>query len=533
MRSDIHALLDSLDLALASAAELFGTDELEPIAEIGRNARRRVGFLGETVVVALAGGTGSGKSSILNALAGEEVAQTGVVRPTTQRALAWIPANPEPGLIRLLDELEIHDRAGHTRFEHLAVIDLPDMDSYDEANLREVLRLIPRIDAVVWVFDPLKYNDRSIHLGFLRRLQQYQSQFLYVLNHADRLTPADREAVINDLWKSLVADGIHDPEMLVTAAAPDWGEPTGIKELEDALHDRLERKQTALRKLVTDVSAAASALEQVTGVASAGSIDFRSRWTRAREGSARALSERVVDGVVWRGMGRVGETDALALGASPLSRLLTRLRGGSVARALGVGSDIVILPTPGDLVAGGGWLEAVRPVTDLVTDMSVDIGGRMGAALREQYAPEILDDALRDAVVAGQAAAGPPPQPEPQRWWKGAGYVQIALTTTVVLALLAAAFGQGGLERGSWPIAILTAAFAIILSLVLSGVLRASGRAAGRRAAAAYQEAVAVELDRAIQRRLGNALETYLRARGELAAALATVKLEAAEFVTA
>ena len=165
MTTDLQSQLDALDLAVASACELFGRELLEDVAGTARDIRRRIGFLGETVVVALAGGTGSGKSSLLNALAGEGVAEVGVVRPTTQRPLAWIPARPEPGLTRLLDDLAIDDRVGHGRAEPLAVIDLPDLDSYDQDNLAVVRRLIPRIDMVAWVFDPLKYNDRSIHTG--------------------------------------------------------------------------------------------------------------------------------------------------------------------------------------------------------------------------------------------------------------------------------------------------------------------------------------------------------------------------------
>jgi len=530
MRRDVDSVLDALDLAVGSAAELFGTDGLDHIAEIGRNARRRVGFLGETVVVALAGGTGSGKSSTLNAVAGEKVAQAGVVRPTTDHPLAWIPANPEPGLTRLLDDLKIQDRVGHNRFEHLAVIDLPDMDSYDEANVAEVKRLIPRIDAIIWVFDPLKYNDRSIHIGFLRTLVAYQSQFLFVLNHADRLAPTDLEAVTNDLWKSLVADGITDPEVIVTAAAPDWGPPQGIDDLEAALHSRFEDKQAAVRKLITDVQQAATALEAATGGRSAGSLGFNDRWDVARSSAAQRLAARVVDPVVRSGLAQLGEHIAVSEGAGPIARLIAKLRGGTIARSLGLGEEGVALPTTTDLVAGAGWLDAVKPITDLTTDISVDVGGRMGAKLREDYSPDRLDGELRDAVVAGQSAAGAPPEPRPLDWWRWARHAQTGLTVVVTLALVAAVFGLGGFEAGSWPVAPVVAAAGIVVALVVSGVVRGSGRAVGQRAAEEYRVRVEAELSEAIERRVGTPLKRDLRARGELIAALATVRIEAAAF---
>ena len=530
MRPDLNSLLDSLDLAVGTAADMFGTDGLDEIAELGRNARRRVGFLGETVVVALAGGTGSGKSSTLNALAGAEVTRTGVVRPTTDHPLAWIPSNPEPGLIRLLDELEIDDRVGHERFAHLAMIDLPDMDSYDEANVAEVERLIPRIDAVLWVFDPLKYNDRSIHKGFLQRLAPYESQFLFVLNHADRLPPTDQEAVVDDLWKTLTEDGIADPTILVTAAAPDWGDPQGIDALEAALEERFEGKQAAVQKLVADVRAAADALAEITGVQSTQSLRVEERWQHAKHSAAEALADRVVDQTVRADMEQLGEQTAVIAGSGPVARMVARMRGSTVARSLGLGDDGVSLPTPNDLVAGGGWLDAVKPVTDLTTDLSVDVGGRMGAKLRETYAPEILDTEIQDAVVAGQAAAGEPQEPGALGWWRWGAVAQTVLSAVVILAVLAAFFGIGGFESGSWPIALLVAALAIIVGLIVSGIVRGSGRAEGRRAADAHRTKVLGHIKDAMERRIGTPLKQDLRARGELAAALASVQLEAQAF---
>ena len=75
---------------------------------------------------------------------------------------------------------------------------------------------------------------------------------------------------------------------------------------------------------------------------------------------------------------------------------------------------------------------------------------------------------------------------------------------------------------------LLVAAGAVIAGLVLSGGLRASGRAAGRRVAEQYRQSVTAQLDRSIERRLGDDLARYLRRRAELAAALATVRLEVA-----
>ena len=64
------------------------TDDAEAIA---RDLAERLGFPAETYVLALVGGTGVGKSSLLNALAGSSVSDASARRPTTAEPLAWVP----------------------------------------------------------------------------------------------------------------------------------------------------------------------------------------------------------------------------------------------------------------------------------------------------------------------------------------------------------------------------------------------------------------------------------------------------------
>jgi energy-coupling factor transporter ATP-binding protein EcfA2 len=191
MAADLIEALEALDLAVARAAGVVGDEVVQPYAAVALNARRRIGFLGETVVIALGGGTGVGKSSLLNALAGTTVARTGALRPTTNTPLAWIPDNPEPGLVRLLDDLGIADRIGQSTHPNVAVFDLPDFDSVVGEHRATVERLLPRVDAVLWVVDPEKYNDRTIHADYLRPLAGYQGQFVFALNQVDRLAEGE------------------------------------------------------------------------------------------------------------------------------------------------------------------------------------------------------------------------------------------------------------------------------------------------------------------------------------------------------
>ena len=92
MLRDLTPALDLLDLAIASSDGLASEADRKTAAVLADAARRRQNYFSGAVIVAIAGGTGSGKSSLLNALAGREVASVSVLRPHTDEPLAWIPA---------------------------------------------------------------------------------------------------------------------------------------------------------------------------------------------------------------------------------------------------------------------------------------------------------------------------------------------------------------------------------------------------------------------------------------------------------
>ena len=66
--ADVGELVDLLDLAVAAAAGVSTPADRQAAATIAAAQRRRRDYLGAAIVVAIAGGTGSGKSSLLNAL---------------------------------------------------------------------------------------------------------------------------------------------------------------------------------------------------------------------------------------------------------------------------------------------------------------------------------------------------------------------------------------------------------------------------------------------------------------------------------
>ena len=257
--TDFHRLGDLLDVCLARAEGVIGSDEWTRLAEIRGRVRKRIGFLGEVLVVVLAGGTGSGKSSLFNALCGAEVATVGLERPTTSRCLAAIPAGIDGNLETFVASLGIDDVVEVSGLSEIVLVDLPDFDSTYVSHREIVDDILPLVDAAVWVVDPEKYADRLIHDRFLKPLRRYGDQMIFALNQADRLgehTPA----VIESLIRHLVDDGYESPVVVPTVAAADENTDIDVVDLREALDLRLDVKRSVSIKLCEDLSAAANDL---------------------------------------------------------------------------------------------------------------------------------------------------------------------------------------------------------------------------------------------------------------------------------
>src|SRR3989475_662461 len=146
-RVNLQRCLERLDEAVADGASLgIATAEAARVAE---TARARLRFPGEAYVLALAGGTGVGKSTVLNALAGEEVSPAGARRPTTAEPVAWVPADKRAELAQLLEWLGVTQVREHHAdgLGELAVLDLPDFDSVAVEHRARVDALLPKVAA--------------------------------------------------------------------------------------------------------------------------------------------------------------------------------------------------------------------------------------------------------------------------------------------------------------------------------------------------------------------------------------------------
>ena len=259
--ADLAHRLEALERAVSIAEPRFGAGPTARGRALVDRARKRMALSLEHTVVALAGGTGSGKSSLFNAIAGDHLAQTGVRRPTTNTAQAavWGPDDAS-GLLDWLDVPRRHHLdtdPSRADLSGLVLLDLPDFDSTADAHRLEVDRLVEVVDLFVWVVDPQKYADAALHERYLRPLAAHREVMVVALNQADRLDPTALDACVRDLRGLLAADGLRDVDVITTSATG----PDGAAPLRDALAAAASSRRAALARLAADVDVAVADLE--------------------------------------------------------------------------------------------------------------------------------------------------------------------------------------------------------------------------------------------------------------------------------
>lgn len=259
----VQELLHALDasIAIVDRHDLGATTQATKVLA---HATQRLGLSQAHTVIALAGTTGSGKSTLFNAIIGHDLAVPGVKRPTTGEPMAVVFGGLDQAA-PLLDALRITTRhyAEHppAELDGLVLVDLPDFDSFEQSNRAEAERLIGTADAIVWVTDPQKYADASLHQDFLTPMRAHAPVLEVVLNQADRLAPDQVQRVLVDLKRLLDEDGLNgvDP-MSVSGLTGD-----GVPALRLRIAQRVAAREAMVQRVSTDLRQALAALPGAGG----------------------------------------------------------------------------------------------------------------------------------------------------------------------------------------------------------------------------------------------------------------------------
>lgn len=181
------------------------------------------------LLVGVGGSTGAGKSTITNTLVGENVTETGLLRPTTRTPVLvchpddapwFLEGGVLPGLPRTTGRLP-HDgsalavRTSRRLGAGLAILDTPDIDSVETANHELATQLLGAADLWLFVTTAGRYAD-AVPWEYLRTAQERSMALAIAVN---RIPLGAEDAVVTHLREMLTANRLGGVELFAVPEA--------------------------------------------------------------------------------------------------------------------------------------------------------------------------------------------------------------------------------------------------------------------------------------------------------------------------
>ncbi len=217
--------ISALEQSLNSAPEWFlsASEKTRIIQKINRVKASIAKISKEPLFIGLLGGTGVGKSTIMNALAGQNISSTDHRRPHTDSIIIYhhkdrsIP--PDITSLNIPVRVCSHDADA---VKSLVLCDLPDFDSIKIEHISSVKAFLEKLDILVWVVSPEKYADESFYSFVSDALTvKHPGNFIFVFNKIDLIMHgggnaiSDIAAIVSEYLKKT---GINNPIIFYISA---------------------------------------------------------------------------------------------------------------------------------------------------------------------------------------------------------------------------------------------------------------------------------------------------------------------------
>ena len=163
------------------------------------------------LIVATFGGTGTGKSTLVNGLVGQNCTTTGKERPTTRRPVLLVhPQTPVEQLGLTLEDFDVVSVESPI-LRDIVIIDCPDPDTTEEetvgSNLEKLHRLLPHCDVLIYVSTQQKYRSARVTEELADSATGCRLLFVQ--------TRSDLDEDIRDDWRSQLEVHFDVPELFL------------------------------------------------------------------------------------------------------------------------------------------------------------------------------------------------------------------------------------------------------------------------------------------------------------------------------
>jgi GTP-binding protein EngB required for normal cell division len=466
-------------------ADGFSDDLLVDASALLTRAGERLMLSAEHTVVALAGGTGSGKSSLFNRLAGADFSAVGVTRPVTGdvHACVWGVAGSGP----LLEWLTVPRRYRYARssaldsgeqfMNGLVLLDMPDHDSVMGHATDQVDRLVGLSDLMIWVLDPQKYADRSVHRRFLVPLAGHSEVVAVVLNQADLLAAGQVEECVTDLRRLLDSENLHDVQILVTSAVTG----AGIEELRKLLIDAVSARRASAARIAADLDTVVTRFrpyaeldEYGPGGGAVPSVPAGAASKLAADFAAAAGVAAIADSVR-----SARELRALDYVGWPVSWMAERLTTRDPVRKIRLGKIWEELRAVTAGPSGAQQAEIDNSLTQLADEVTPPLPQPWQRTVRAAVRSRADDIPPSLGAEIGSAL---PAEASGERWWRVAGIAQGLLLglslvglawfgALLAIGVFGAASGVPLLFTDRWllPVAVLVVVMALLAGWLIAG----------------------------------------------------------------